>query len=191
MKIRESDMPSEEKWAKLFDPNKVLNLLGVNSSVNDVADFGCGYGTFAIPAAQVISGRVFALDIEPEMVETVKRKAEELHLNNIVAVLRDFITDGSGLASSSVDFVFLFNILHAEDPIQILKEAYRILMSGGRVGIVHWRHVRKFRDDPCMKMLPTLKQCVRFAESVGFLLEKKFDLNPYHFGIVLRKPPLT
>lgn len=181
-------MPSEEKWATLFDPNKVLSLLGVDPSVRDVADFGCGYGTFAVPAAQVIGGSVFALDIEPEMVETVKRKAEELGLNNVVAVIRDFISDGSGLASSSVDFVFLFNILHAEDPFQILNEAYRILMSGGRVGIVHWRHVRKFRDDPCMKMLPTLLQCMRFAESVGFLFEKKFDLNPYHFGIVLRKP---
>ncbi len=189
MKIRESDMPPEGEWTKLFDPNKVLKLLGVDANVNDVADFGCGYGTFTIPAAQVISGSVFALDIEPDMVKTVERKAKDLRLSNVVAIRRDFMSEGSGLASSRVDFVFLFNILHAEDPIPILKEAYRILKPGGKLGIVHWRHVWKFRDDPCMKTLPTPKQCARLAESVGFQFEKQFNLKPYHFGIVMKRLP--
>jgi SAM-dependent methyltransferase len=187
MKIRESDMPKEEEWAQLFNPKTVLKLLGVNSNVNNVADFGCGYGTFAIPAAQVIRGTVFALDIEPEMVKTVERKAKELRLNDVVAVLRDFIIDGSGLASSSADFFFLFNILHAEDPILILKEAYRSLKLGGKVGIVHWIYNEKFRDDPCMKMIPSPKQCVSWADSVGFRFQKQFELKPYHFGIVMKK----
>ena len=187
MKIRESDMPKEEEWAKLFDPNTVLKLLGVDSEVKDVADFGCGYGTFTIPAAQVVSGKIFALDIEPEMVQTVRRKAGELKLGNVEAILRDFISGGSGLAPSSIDFVFLFNILHAEDPIYLLKEAYRILKLEGKVGIVHWRHDDRFRDDPFMKILPTPEQCVRWADSVGFRFEKQFDLKPYHFGIVMKK----
>ncbi len=187
MKIRESDMPKEEAWAQLFDSNKVLTQMGIDSNVSNIADFGCGYGTFSIPAAQRISGKVYALDIEPEMVETVEDKAKELHLNNVIAVLRDFIADGSGLASSSVDFVFLFNILHAEDPFIILKEAYRILEPGGKVGIVHWRYNEKFRDDPCMKMVPSPEECIRMAGSVGFNFENKFDLEPYHFGIVMKK----
>jgi SAM-dependent methyltransferase len=187
MKIRESDMPKEEEWAQLFNPNTVLKLLGVDSNVNNVADFGCGYGTFVIPAAQVISGTAFALDIEPEMVKTVERKAKELRLNNVVAVLRDFMSDGSGLASSSIDFVFLFNILHTEDPILILKEAYRILKLGGKVGIVHWTYNEKFRDDPCMKMIPSPEQCIRWADSVGFRFQKQFELKPCHFGIVMKK----
>ncbi len=187
MKIRESDMPKEADWAMLFDPPEVLKLLGVDSNVNDIADFGCGYGTFSIPAAKIIRGKIYALDINPEMVKTVERKGEELHLNNIVPVLRDFISDGSGLAPSSIAFVFLFNILHAEDPIPILKEAYRILKPAGKVGIVHWRYNEKFRDDPCMKMIPSPEQCVRWAGSVGFSFEKQFELKPYHFGIVMKK----
>ncbi len=121
------------------------------------------------------------------MAKTVERKAKELRLNNVVAVLRDFMSDGSGLSSSSIDFVFLFNILHAEDPILILKEAYRILKLGGKVGIVHWTFNKKLRDDPCMKMIPSPEQCVRWADSVGFRFQKQFELKPYPFGIVIKK----
>ncbi len=54
MKIRESDMPKEEEWSKFFNPAAILKVLGLNSNVKDVADFGCGYGTFTIPTAQII-----------------------------------------------------------------------------------------------------------------------------------------
>ncbi len=64
LKIRESDMPKEEEWNKFFDPEVMLRLIGLNSTVEDVADFGCGYGTFTIPAAKIISGKIYAFDIE-------------------------------------------------------------------------------------------------------------------------------
>ena len=60
---------------KFFDPNVTLKLLELDYSNRDVADFGCGYGTFTIPAAQIISGKIYALDIEPEVIRTVEQKA--------------------------------------------------------------------------------------------------------------------
>ncbi len=123
MKIRESDMPSEEEWSRFFDPEKTLTLLGVDHETGDVADFGCGYGTFAIPAARIVSGKVYAFDIEPEMVDSVKRKARALNLGNVVAIVRDFVSKGSGLMDESVEYVFLFNILHLEKPERLLREA--------------------------------------------------------------------
>jgi SAM-dependent methyltransferase len=187
MRIRDSDLPAEEEWAKFFDPNKTLKLLGVDCSIRDVADFGCGYGTFTIPAAQMISGKIYALDIEPEMVKTVERKAKELNLNNVVAVLRDFISEGSGLNDLSVDFVFLFNILHADNPDILLKDAYRILASGGKAGIIHWRYDETVVDGPSMDIRPKPEQCRHWAESAGFRFEKQFDLKPYHYAIVMKK----
>ena len=55
-----------------------------------------------------------------------ERALRELNLNNVFAVLRDFMSEGSGLKDSSVDFVFLFNILHTENPVTLQKEAYRV-----------------------------------------------------------------
>jgi ubiquinone/menaquinone biosynthesis C-methylase UbiE len=187
MRIRDSDLPTEEEWTKFFNPKRTLELLGVNYRIKNVADFGCGYGTFTIPAAQMISGKIYALDIEPELVKTVERKAKEFDLNNVVAVLRDFMSEGSGLKDLSIDFVFLFNILHTENPAYLLKEAYRILKRGGKVGIIHWRYDETILGGPSMDIRPKPEQCRHWAELVGFHFEKQFDLKPYHYAIVMKK----
>ena len=67
MKTRESGMPEESLWTTFFTPEEVLHKLGLPAA-GDVVDFGCGYGTFTIPAAKITSGMVYAFDIDPEMV---------------------------------------------------------------------------------------------------------------------------
>lgn len=180
-------MPKEDLWSEYFDPNKVLELLGVNSKIVNVADFGCGYGTFTIPAARIIAGKIYAFDIEPEMIKTVEQKAKKLSLSNVEVILRDFVSKGSGLKDGSVDYVFLFNILHIEKPETLLKESYRILNAGGRVGIIHWNYDPATPRGPPMDIRPRPEQLRCWAESVGFIFEKRLDLKPYHYGLVLRK----
>ncbi|MFP4655763.1 MAG: methyltransferase domain-containing protein [Methanohalobium sp.] len=75
MKIREIGMPGEVKWNEFFEPYKALKTLGLDDSVSNVADFGCGHGTFTIPATNIAKGNVFAIDIEPELIESTKQKA--------------------------------------------------------------------------------------------------------------------
>jgi len=187
MKIRESDMPKEECWSDFFNPPQILCLLGLDRNTVDVADFGCGYGTFTIPAARMISGRIFAFDIEPEMIRAVSQKAKELKLNNVEAIVRDFISEGSGLKDLTVDFVMLFNILHFERPTDLLKEAYRILRHSGKVGIIHWNYDATTPRGPPISIRPKPEQCRIWAESVGFVFEQKVDLKPHHYGMVLKK----
>ena len=187
MKIRESDMPKEEEWTRFFDAQEILRQFGLNRDVNDVVDFGCGFGTFTIPAAQMISGNICALDIEPEMIRAVKRKARELNLKNVKPILRDFISKGSGVKDSSVDFVLVFNILHLEKPINLLKEANRILIPRGKAGIIHWNYDSTTPRGPQMNIRPKPEQIKQWAESVGFIFERQFDFKPYHYGFLSRK----
>jgi SAM-dependent methyltransferase len=95
MKTRDSGMPDEKLWASFFDPEVILDQLGLCSLKGDVVEFGCGYGTFTIPATQRTSGTVHALDIEPEMVALVQAKAA--NFPNIRAEIRDFVAQGTGL----------------------------------------------------------------------------------------------
>lgn len=187
MKIRESGMPKEEEWSPFFAPSKILRLLCLGANVVDVVDFGCGYGTFTIPAARIISGRVFAFDIEPEMVEATKQKAKRFKLENVEAVLRDFISEGSGLEDLSVDYVMLFNILHVENPVALLQEAYRILRPSGKVGVIHWNYDAATPRGPPMAIRPKPEQCRSWAESVGFVFEHLVDLKPHHYGLLFKK----
>jgi 2-polyprenyl-3-methyl-5-hydroxy-6-metoxy-1,4-benzoquinol methylase len=91
LKVRESDIPAEEVWGGFFEPFEVLRALGIDDTVVDVAEFGCGYGTFTIPAATLISGDIYAIDIEHEMISTVKKRAQGSGLANIGLMLRDLI----------------------------------------------------------------------------------------------------
>jgi SAM-dependent methyltransferase len=127
MKTRESGMPEEEAWNDFFDPKMILRKLKLSESFRNVVDFGCGYGTFTTAAAQVAAGTVYALDIEPEMVEATPAKVDAEGLRNVVVYLRDFVADGSGLPAASVDYAMLFNILHAEQPAALLWEVFACL----------------------------------------------------------------
>src|SRR3989344_8483928 len=140
MKVRESGMPEESMWDEFFDYEHIVKVMGINKRVEDVAEFGCGYGGFTIPAAKIIKGKIYAIDIEPEMIKETQRKARKNRLNNIETITRDFIADGTGLEDESVDYVVLFNILHNENPGQLLNEAYRILKPNGKIGVIHWNY---------------------------------------------------
>jgi len=187
MKIRESGMPEREIWEGFFDPANILATLGLNSQTVDVAEFGCGYGTFTIPAAKVIKGKIYALDLEPDMVRMTSEEAGRQGLDNVQTMLHDFMAEGSGLADGSVDYAMLFNILHLEDPKFLLKEAWRILKKEGKMGIIHWNYDPKTPRGPSMDIRPKPEQCIQWAESVGFCNPVLHDLKPYHYGIVLEK----
>ena len=187
MKIRESGMPERDMWEKFFSPAKVLTMLGIDNQMGDIAEFGCGYGTFTIPAAKIIKGEIHALDIEPDMIRITDEEANRNGLSNVRTVLRDFMTEGSGLPDGSVDYVMLFNILHLEKPMVLINEAKRLLREGGKLGIIHWNYDPTTPRGPSMEIRPKPEQCIQWAEKAGFINPIHYDLKPYHYGIVLIK----
>jgi SAM-dependent methyltransferase len=190
MKTRESGMPSEEIWEGFFNPEETLKKLGLATDCKGVVDFGCGYGTFTIPAAHIVRSIVYALDIEAEMVAATKAKAEAANLTNVIVRLRDFIVEGSGLFDGCVEYAMLFNILHAEETSILLREAWRVLVPGGRLGIMHWNYDPSTPRGPNMSIRPRPEQCRDWAEQVGFQLLPPglIDLPPYHYGFVFERP---
>lgn len=188
MKVRESCMPNEKTWEEFFESEIVLCIMELNHNVVDVVEFGCGYGTFTIPAAKTVKGIVYAIDIEEEMIKRVAERANEEKLNNIKMMLRDFVNEGSGLEDKSVDYAMLFNILHAEKPEALLKEAYRILKPEGKLGVIHWNYDPETPRGPPMTIRPRPEQCIEWAIEVGFKFENRHDPKPYHYGLVFSKP---
>lgn len=187
MKIRESGMPERELWENFFDPVKILTALGLNDQMGDVAEFGCGYGTFTIPAAKIIKGKIYALDIEPDMIRMTEEEAKKHALSNVQTIMRDFMMEGSGLPNESVDYVMLLNILHLEKPMVLINEARRILREGGKLGIIHWNYDPATPRGPSMDIRPKPEDCIEWARQAGFANPKRYDLKPYHYGIVLSK----
>ncbi len=187
MKIRESGMPERDVWERFFSPDKILKTLGLDSNSNDGVEFGCGYGTFTIPAAKIITGKLFAFDIEAEMVAFTKEDAARQGVKNIEVIQRDFMSDGTGLAPESIEYALLFNILHLENPVTLLREANRLLKKKGKVGIIHWNYDPSTPRGPSMDIRPRPEQCIEWAKQAGFTEPKQVDLKPYHYGVMMSK----
>ena len=61
MKYRESGMPPRDYWESLLDVALVLDRFNLGSRTGDVAELGCGYGTFTVPLARRIRGTSFVV----------------------------------------------------------------------------------------------------------------------------------
>ncbi|MFZ2948773.1 MAG: class I SAM-dependent methyltransferase [Desulfuromonadaceae bacterium] len=190
MKVRDSGMPDEEMWTGFFDPAKVLAIFGLNRGVQDLVEFGCGYGTFTLAAAVIASGTVHALDIEPEMVDVVRQKCDAAGIANVQAEVRDFVADGAGLDNNSMDAALLFNILHHEEPVALMKEALRVLKPDGMLAVIHWNYDPTTPRGPAMEIRPRPEQCIEWGREAGFRFngQNRYDLPPYHYGLLFRKP---
>jgi ubiquinone/menaquinone biosynthesis C-methylase UbiE len=185
MKVRDSGMPEQSYWEGLFDIGGVLDALKIDREVNDAIEVGCGYGTFTLPLAQRIRGTLHAFDIEPEMVKITEKRATAAGIKNLRLVACDVIAAGFDLPPKSVDAVLLFNILHADDPVGMLRAAGEVVRPGGRVIAIHWRSDVKTPRGPDLSIRPKPEQIATWATSVGLRPQPSQLLPPWHFGIVL------
>ncbi len=190
MKGRESGMPDEACWASFFETEVAMDRLLGAAVPGNVIEFGCGYGSFTVPAARRTSGRVVALDIEPEMVACVRQKAAAFDLPNIQAELRDFVAQGTGVDSGSQAHAMIFNLLHLEQPVALLREAYRTLQDGGSLSVMHWRSDIQTPRGPPLAIRPTPEQCRQWMAEAGFHTIEFVDLQaccPFHFALLARR----
>jgi ubiquinone/menaquinone biosynthesis C-methylase UbiE len=108
--------------------------------VTTVVDYGCGPGRYTLPVAKLvgIKGKVFAVDIHPLAIKTIKEKAAQESLTNIEAILVD--SYDTGIRDSSVDLVLLIDTLPlVKDYNPLFQEMHRILKQNGHIYIEHGR----------------------------------------------------
>ncbi len=188
MKVRESGMPEADYWETLFDIPLILVRMGIDHTVGDAVEFGVGYGTFAIPAARRIRGTLHGLDLDPAMLAHCRARADAEGLGNLKLVERDFAVAGTGLPTGSVDCAMLFNILHGENPLALLREAHRVLRPGGRAGIIHWNYDPATPRGPPMAIRPRPEQIRAWCMEAGLRCAPDvIPLPPHHYGVPARK----
>lgn len=181
-------MPTENMWASFFNVDLILSELHINSDINDLVEIGCGYGTFTIPSAKIIRGILYTFDIEKDMLDIVKLKLKNEYIHNVNLEQRDILTQTTGLANNSIDYVMLFNILHHDSPIDFFIEAHRILKPNGKVGILHWRSDIETPRGPHLSIRPKPDQILQWIDRLKFNIDKKpVVIEPYHYGLVISK----
>jgi len=187
-KGRESGMPDEAYWGSFFDPECIVSKL--DCAGGDVVEFGSGYGLFTVPAAKLISGIVYAVDIDPQMVAATKTRASDAGCSNVIVQQRDFLADGCERPDNSAAYAMLFNILHIAEAQELLRETYRVLAPGGKVGVIHWKSDEETPRGPSFSIRPRPEQCREWAERSRFRFVRDEELCccSWHWGMVLEKP---
>lgn len=170
-----------------FNPEEVLNQLGLRSDMV-VADFGCGSGGFTVPLAKKLDqGLVYAIDIQEAPLSALKSRYLQENINNIRIIRSDLeVPRGSRMGDSSLDFVFIVNILfQAENKEIIFEEAKRVLKSGGRLVAIDWLASVKLGPEKG-RILP--EEAKKIAKKFGLKIEKEFPAGKQHYGILFAKP---
>ena len=113
----------QRKWEQ-------LNLVKEGQSF---LDYGCGTGSFTIPAARVVgeTGKVYALDCFPRQLQIVEKSAKKEGLTNIEIILSD---NKTGLPDECIDVVWMCDVLHEiEQKRKVLEELHRVLKNEGTI----------------------------------------------------------
>jgi len=154
-----------------------------------VADFGSGSGHYTLLLAEIVgnSGRVFAFDIQKELLSRIKKSAFELNFENVHCVWADLDEPNStSLKEDSLDRIFITNILfQVEDRKALIREAKRILKPGGKVLVVDWSE--SFAGlGPKEADVLKMKVAEQIFTEEGFSVEKGIEAGEHHYGFVCK-----
>lgn len=189
MKTRDSGMPDLAWWESFFDPDAILDALGLCTTAGPAVDVGCGYGTFTLALARRSAHPVIGIDIEPAMVELTAARAREAGLGHVQARLGDVTATSLGVDPGSADLVLLFNLLHCEDPGALLRSAVAAVHPGGRVAAIHWRCDVPTPRGPDLSIRPRPEAMRGWLVQAGLsIVTEPTVLPPYHVGLVGRTP---
>lgn len=185
MKARDSGMPDQDWWESFFDPEAVLDALGLRQFDGPVIDVGCGYGTFTLAVARRTTHPVIAIDIEPAMVDLTASKARQAGLQHVRCRLVDVTEESLGIDPAHAAVVLAFNLLHCEDPLSLLTSARMALRPGGRFAAIHWRSDVPTPRGPGLSIRPRPEALRALLVQAGFSIAiEPVVLPPYHFGLV-------
>ena len=170
---------------KFLDPNDALKQFGVYGTQH-VADFGSGAGNFALAAAaRLEGGRLFAIDIEKEMLARLVTEAHIGGLTNIHTIWGDIARlTGVPLAGETIDRAIATNVLYqVDDRNAFVEEMKRLLRPGGKVLLIEWKE--SMPGGPHAHHKVTEEVALALFRRHGFEKERDIDAGDMHYGMIL------
>ena len=170
--------PDREAWQR---PQQVMDALQIGEE-SVVADLGAGGGWFTIRLARrAVNGRVYAEDIQPEMIESIDRRVKREGLTNVKVILG---SPSDPLLPEPVDAVLIVDAYHEiEAPVVLLANVAKALKANGRLGIVNFKMEGGGPGPPPEERVDP-ERIIRDAKSAGLRLLSRNNFLRYQYLLV-------
>jgi len=167
-------------------PTRLLRALDLNAS-DLVADIGAGTGFFSFRLAQLVpSGRVYSVEVQQALVDTLAARSSRMGIRNVVPVLG--VSDNPNLPEGKVDLALIVSSYHEFSyPFEMLDHIRRSLSPGGRLAIVEYRtEDSTIRIPEAHRM--SREQIIQEGEAVGLRFRETLDVLPQQHIVVFNLP---
>jgi ubiquinone/menaquinone biosynthesis C-methylase UbiE len=174
--------PDRDEWQR---PDEVVAALGLRPG-HVIADLGAGPGYFTARLARRVGrrGRVFAVDVEPEILTVLRDRVAAGQPATITPVLG--LPDDPLLPEASCDRVLSVNAYHHyPDGPAALRRMARLLRRGGRLALLDF-HKREIPIGPPLRERVSREELLVHVERAGLRVAREFDFLPYQYFFLLR-----
>ena len=184
-------MPDRDWWAALWpEPDAVIRRVGVKAGMK-ILDLCCGDGYFTAPMAKLANTTVYALDIDPAMLEAARQEAARQDASVAEWICAD-ARDLPALVPLDLDFVLMANTFHGvQHPTDLARAVSRVLRPGGRFCVVNWNALPREQTSvlgqprgPKTEMRMSPKDVRVAVEPVGLAFESLIELPPFHYAAI-------
>ena len=174
--------PDREQWNR---PDQIMDALKIAEG-SVVADLGAAGGWFTVRLSRRVgpNGIVYAEDIQKEMLEVIRRRAQRENLNNVHVVLG---TTRESRLPHDLDAILMNNVYHEmENPVAILKDAAESLKPQGRIGIVDFSPGGG-GPGPDREQRVDADTVIKGAKAAGLQVISQEPVPPFMFMVVVGK----
>ncbi len=177
-----------ERESRETEENPDMTVEQLNLNRDDVvADIGAGTGYFSFRMAQQVpEGKVYAVDIQPEMLDALNFLRSENHINNVETILGE--EDNPNLPAESIDLALMVDAYHEfAYPREMMSGIVKALKPGGRVVLLEYR-----QENPMIMIKPlhkmSQKQVKKELKAVGLKWQTTKEFLPEQHFLVFSKP---
>ncbi len=175
--------PDRDEWQQ---PDRIMDALGIYDGAR-VADLGAGGGWFTIRLARRVgpNGVVYAEDIQPQMIEAIKRRVASLNLKNVQPILG---TPEDPRLTTDLNAVLIVDTFpQLPDPVSLLRNVAKSLARNGRLGIVDFKPDGAGGPGPPLEERLDPDVVKRDAASAGLVLKSHETFLRYQYLLVFGK----
>ena len=180
--LGELEPPDREEWQQ---PIRIMDTLGIGDG-SVVADLGAGSGWFTIRLASRVgpNGRVFAEDIQRQMIQAINVRVESLGIKNVHTLLG---TTSDPALPEPVDAVLIVDAYHEmEQPVTLLRNVAKSLKPAGRIGIVNFTK-EGGGPGPDMDERVDPERVISDAQAAGLTLRSRETFLKYQYMLIFER----